>query len=158
MSAAFISLTNWFGGGDTGATCTFTLVTRKRLLPYTLSESPRHARGPRTHSRRAGVVFENAAAGGGNQTRGGATKGGGSGDWVGQPAGAGNQTGGGRTSGARSGYGDRHPASYRKTARRSAAGDEWATTETSAGPDGKCAPGTQPDGGTNRKGAGAETC
>jgi hypothetical protein len=25
-------------------------------------------------------------------------------------------------------------------------------------PVGKCAPGTQPDGGTNRKGAGAETC
>ena len=94
----------------------------------------RHARGPRTHSRRAGAVFENAAA---------ATR---------------SQAGGGRTSGARSGDGDRHPASRRQAARRSAAGDDWPATETSAGPDGKCAPGTQPDGGTNRKGAGAETC
>ena len=103
-----------------------------RATVYGLAQ--RHARGPRTHSRRAGTVFENAEAA------------------------TGGQAGGGRTSGARSGYGDRHPASYRKTARRSAAGDEWPATETSAGPDGKCAPGTQPHGGTNRKGAGAETC
>ena len=31
-------------------------------------------------------------------------------------------------------------------------------TGTSAGPDRKRAPGTQPDGGTNRKGAGSQTC
>ena len=69
-----------------------------------------------------------------------------------------SQAGGGRTSGARSGYGDRHLASCRQAARRSSAGDDWPATETNAGPDRKCAPGTQPDGGTNRKGAGAETC
>ena len=94
----------------------------------------RHARRPRTHSRRAGTVLENAATG----THGHAC--------------------GGRTSGARSGHGDRHPATCRKAACRSAAGDDWCATETSARPVGKCAPGTQPDGGTNRKGAGAETC
>ena len=34
----------------------------------------RHARGPRTHSRRAGTVFENAAAGAGSQAGGGRNK------------------------------------------------------------------------------------
>ena len=61
----------------------------------------RLARGSRAHSRRAGTVFENAAAA------------------------AGSQAGGGRTSGARSGDGAGHPASRRPAARRSAAGDDW---------------------------------
>ena len=94
----------------------------------------RHARGPRTHSRRAGTVFENAAAG------------------------AGRQAGGGGTSRARSGDGGGHSASRRPAARRSAAGDDGAQQEQTQAPDRKRAPGTGADGGTNRKGAGTQTC
>ena len=73
-------------------------------------------------------------------------------------AATGGQAGGGRTSGARSGDGACHPASRRPAARRSPAGDDRPATETSAGPDRKRAPGTQPDDGANRKGTGTETC
>ncbi len=67
------------------------------------------------------------------------------------------QAGRGRT-GARSGDGGCHPASCRPAARRSSAGDGWPATGTSATPDRKRAPGTGPDGGTNRKGTGSQTC
>ena len=91
------------------------------------------ARGSRAHPRRAGTVFENAAAA------------------------AGHQAGRGRTR-SRTGDGRRHPASRRPAARRSPAGDGPPATGTSAGPDRKRAPGTGPDGGANRKGTGSSTC
>ena len=93
----------------------------------------RLARGPRAHPRRAGTVFENAAAA------------------AISPAGRGG-------TGARSGDGGSHPASSRPAARRSPAGDGWPATGTSATPDRKCATGTGPDGGANRKGTGGQTC
>ena len=73
-----------------------------------------------------------------------------------QPAVA--KPGGGGTSGARSADGDCDSASRRPAPRRGHAGDDWPATKTSTVPVGKCAPGTPPDGGTNRKGAGAQTC
>ena len=43
-------------------------------------------------------------------------------------------------------------------AQRSFAGDECRTAGAGATRDRKCAPGTEPDGGTNRKGTGSQTC
>src|SRR6185312_16683014 len=86
--------------------------------------APRHAGSPRTHSRRAGVVFEDATTG------------------------ATDPASGGRTSGARSGNGDGHPATRRPAACRSPAGDDWSATETSAVSAGNCAAGTGADDGT----------
>jgi hypothetical protein len=94
----------------------------------------RHTHGSGAHSRRAGAVFENAAAA------------------------TGSQAGGSRISRARSGDGGRHPASRRQAARRNSPGDDRGATETSAGADRNSAPGSQPAGGTNRKGAGTKTC
>ena len=94
----------------------------------------RLTRGSRAHPRRTGTVFENATAAADGEARGG------------------------RTGRARSGDGTGHSASCRPAAPRSPAGYEWSATGANATLDRKRAPGTEPAGGTNRKGTGSQTC
>ena len=92
------------------------------------------ARRSRAHPRRARTVPENAAASCRAEARGS------------------------RTGRARSGDGACHSPPCRPKARRSSAGDERRATGPNATLHGKRPPGTQPDGGTNRKGTGNTTC
>ena len=93
----------------------------------------RHARSSRARPRRAGTVFENAAATASHQSRAGCP-------------------------GARPGDGACHPASRRPAARRSSAGDDWLSAGTGPARDRKRAPRTGPDDGAHRKGTGRATC
>jgi len=93
----------------------------------------RYAGSSRTRARRAGTVFENAAAGALRQSHAGC-------------------------SGARSGDGRCHPAPRRPAAGRSSAGDDWSATGTCAAADRKRAPRTGADDGAHRNGTGRATC
>ncbi len=93
----------------------------------------RHARSSRARPRRAGTVFEDAAAGAVRQSCASCP-------------------------GARPGDGRCHSASCRPAAGRSPARDDWPATGPRATRDRKRAPRVRADDGTHRKGTGRATC